>query len=82
MDKFYKKECLTCEFGFNNNDYHEIYNPNYPDKLIIKCADKHYGEVMKYNFCCSSWGPSFKEFVRVSKEIKYEDFYEIELSLI
>lgn len=80
----YIKNCLTCEFGFDNYDYDEEYNPVKPDQLIIKCAghNDYYGKEVDYNFVCEYWSEGFSEFVRIRKKIPYELHYKERLDLI
>lgn len=80
----YIENCFTCEFGFDNDNYHENYNPIHPDVLEITCAcsGESYGKKVKHDFYCKFWGPSFSEFVRGQKEISYNDFYKERLKLL
>lgn len=80
----YKKNCLTCEFGFDNDDYHEEYNPVHPDKLIITCAgsDDLYGKEVPFDYVCKYWSVSLSEFIRGEKKISYDEFYESKLKLV
>ena len=83
----YKKNCLTCEFGFDNDHYDEEYNPVHPDKLIITCAcsgnpNGLYGKEVSFDHVCEFWGESLSEFIRVEKKVSYDKFYEKKLELV
>lgn len=78
------RNCLTCEFGFDNDQYDEEHNPFHPERLIITCAGSNdfYGKEVNHNFCCEYWSESFSEFVRVRKKIPYDIHYKNLLDLI
>lgn len=84
MNFKYIRNCLTCEFGFDNDNYDEDYNPFHPDKLIIKCSGNTelYGKEVSYKSLCQYWSVSLEEFTRVRKNISYYDFYKDKLDLI
>lgn len=78
------RNCLTCEFGFDNDHYDEKYNPVKPEVLIIKCAGNTdlYGKEVSYKSCCEYWSVSLEEFSRVRNKISYYDFYKDKLDLL
>lgn len=80
----YIKNCLTCEFGFDNDDYDEEYNPVHPTQLKIICAGNTelYGKEVSHKFICEYWSVGLEEFTRCRKKISYEEFYKIKLDLI
>lgn len=80
----YVKKCFTCEFGFDNDEYHEQYNPVHPDVLEITCngSEEHWGKKVNHDFNCNCWGPSFKEFSRCSKGLEYNEFYKDRIKLL
>lgn len=79
----YIKNCFTCEFGFDNNHYHEEYNPVHPEVLEIDCngSTEHWGKV-EHDFCCECWGASLSEFSRVRRGDSYEEFYRDRIALL
>lgn len=84
MDLKYIKNCLTCEFGFDNDNYDEEYNPVHPNVLKITCAGNTdlYGKEVSYKSCCEYWSVSLGEFSRVRKGDSYFDFYKDKLELV
>ena len=84
MNFDYKKNCLTCEFGFDNISYDENWDKIFPNKLIINCTgnDDLYGKEVNYKSICEHWTASLKEFTRCEKGIGYYDFYQKYLELL
>lgn len=80
----YIKNCLTCEFGFDNDNYDEEYNPVHPEQLKITCAGNTdlYGKEVYYKSICEYWSVSLEEFIRGEKKISYNDFYKDKLNLL
>lgn len=84
MNFKYIRNCLTCEFGFNNFDYDEDWNRILPEVLIIKCAGNTelYGKEVSYKSRCEYWSVGLDEFTRVRKKESYYDFYKDQLALL
>lgn len=84
MNFKYIRNCLTCEFGFDNCSYDENWNKVFPSKLIIKCAGNNdlYGKEVKYKSVCKNWTVGLEEVSRVKKGICYADYYKKELDLL
>ncbi|MGN1372147.1 MAG: hypothetical protein ACI4XM_07740 [Candidatus Coprovivens sp.] len=78
------RNCLTCEFGFDNSSYDEEFNPVMPDNLVIKCAGNTelYGKEVSYKSRCEFWSVSLEEFSRVKEGIGYHDYYKKYLDLL
>ena len=84
MENNYVKNCFTCEFGFDNDHYHKVYNPVHPEVLEITCngSDKYWGEKVEHDFCCECWEASLREFSRCERNESYEEFYRERLALL
>ena len=78
------RNCLTCEFGFDNVKHDQDWNEILPEVLIIKCAGNTdlYGTEVSYKYCCQYWSVSLEEFTRARKKISYYDFYKDKLDLL
>lgn len=78
------RNCLTCEFGFDNVGHDQDWNKILPDVLIIKCAGNTelYGKEVSYKSVCEYWSVGLDEFSRVRKGVSYHDFYEDKLKLL
>lgn len=78
MSSKYVKNCLTCEFGFDNLPYDKNFKPIFTDDLVIKCSgnDDLYGEEVFYKSVCDFWTVSLEEFIRIEEGISYYDFYK------
>ena len=84
MNFKYIRNCLTCEFGFDNCTHDQDWNRILPDKLVIKCDGNNelYGKEVKYKSVCENWTVGLEEFSRVEKKICYADYYKEELDLL
>lgn len=84
MNFKYVRNCLTCEFGFDNVRHDQDWNEILPDVLIIKCAGNTdlYGKEVSYKSRCEYWSVSLEEFSRVRKGVSYYDFYKDKLGLL
>lgn len=84
MSNKYIKNCLTCEFGFDNDNFDKDYNPFHPDRLIITCAGNTelYGKEVPHDFICNYWSVGLEEFSRIRNKVSYLDCYKSKLDLI